>query len=173
MSAPAFLQRVANLGLRAAVALSFLAPLLTRLVMGQAYFFTGRGKLEHPDNIVGFFTELGIPFPAANAAFVSRLEYYGGMLLIAGLLTRLVAAGLTGTMVVALMTAEREAFVGALFGRGEAGLTDVSAFVYLLFLVWLILFGPGPVSLDALLARWIRGDGKAGTGTAKGAAEAT
>jgi uncharacterized membrane protein YphA (DoxX/SURF4 family) len=67
-----------------------------------------------------------------------------------------VAALLASTMVVALATADREAFLGALRGTSDAGLTDVAPFVYLLFLLWLVLFGPGPVSLDALVVRWLR-----------------
>jgi len=140
-----------------AAALAFLPPLLTRLVIGQAFFFTGRGKLENFDRTVGFFTSLGIPFPALNAAFVSRLEFYGGMLLVVGLATRLVAAGLASTMVVALATADKETFLGALRGTAEQGLTDVTSFVYLLFLVWLIARGAGTISLDALLLKaWKR-----------------
>jgi putative oxidoreductase len=140
-----------RLGLKVAAALAFLAPLATRLVMGQAFFLTGRGKLENFPRTVEFFTGLGLPFPELNAAFVSRLEFYGGMLLIAGLATRLVAAGLASTMVVALLTADKETFVAALTGAGDSGLTDVAPFVYLLFLAWLVLAGPGPVSLDRLL----------------------
>jgi putative oxidoreductase len=156
MQAPALVRRAAALGLKLAGALRFLPPLLTRLVIGYAFYQTGKGKLAHPDNVVSFFTDLGIPFPAANAAFVSRLEFYGGMLLIVGLLTRLAAAGLGSTMVVALMTADKPAFLGALAGTGDAGLTDVVPVVYGLFLLWLIVFGPGPVSLDALLTRWLK-----------------
>jgi putative oxidoreductase len=87
---------------------------------------------------------------------VARLEYYGGLLLIVGLLTRLTALLLSSTMIVALLTADRALFVQALAGTGEAGLTDVTPFVYLLLLLWLVVFGPGALSLDALLARWIR-----------------
>lgn len=155
MRVPAGVRRSVDLGWRAAALLAFLPPLLTRLVMGQAFFFTGRGKLANPDGVVSFFTDLGIPFPAANAAFISRLEYYGGMLLIAGLLTRVVALLLGSTMVVALATADRANFLGALSGASEAGLTDIVPFVYLLFLVWLVVSGPGVVSLDALLKRWL------------------
>ena len=100
---------------------------------------------------MSFFTELGIPMPQANAFFVSRLEFWGGLLLVVGLLTRVVAAGLASTMLVALATADRETFLGALKGTSDAGLTDVTSFVYLLFLVWLdCLASPGAgVSLDA------------------------
>jgi putative oxidoreductase len=152
----ALVRRAAALGLKVTGALSFLPPLLTRLVIGYAFYLTGKGKLANPDRIVEFFTSLGIPFPAANAAFVSRLEFYGGMLLIAGLLTRLVASGLGFTMVVALMTADKPAFLEALAGTGDTGLTDVVPVVYGLFLLWLIVSGPGLVSLDALLRKWIR-----------------
>jgi putative oxidoreductase len=155
MPAPPGVQRILGLGLRVAAVLAFLPPLLTRLVIGQAFFFTGRGKLQNPEGVVSFFSSLGIPFPAANAAFISRLEYYGGMLLIAGLLTRLVALLLTSTMVVALMTADRADFLAALSNTGEKGLTDVVPVVYALFLLWLVIAGPGAVSLDALLKRWL------------------
>ena len=141
------------LGLRVAGALAFLAPLATRLVMGQAFHQTGSGKIENFANTVGFFSEIGIPFPEANAFLVSRLEFWGGLLLVVGLATRFVAAGLASTMAVALATADRATFLGALRGAGEAGLTDVVPFVYLLFLGWLVLFGPGALSLDALVAR--------------------
>ena len=154
------IRRAVRIGLAASGVLGFLAPLLTRLVIGQAFFFTGRGKIQSFANTVSFFTDLGIPMPELNAAFVSRLEYYGGMALIAGLLTRIVAAGLLSTMVVALMTADEENFLAALKGTGEGGLTDVTPLVYLMFLLWLVLFGPGVVSIDALLKRWLTKSGE-------------
>jgi putative oxidoreductase len=149
-------------GLKVLGALAFLAPLATRLVMGQAFFLTGRGKLENFPRTVEFFTSLGIPMPELNAAFVSRLEFYGGMLLIVGLATRLVAVGLASTMVVALMTADRQTFLDALRGAGDSGLTDVAPFVYLLFLGWLVLAGPGAASLDRLLFKRFTADPEPG-----------
>lgn len=155
MAAPAGLQRLLNLGLRVAAVLAFLPPLLTRLAVGHAFFLTGRGKLGNPEGITQFFASLGIPFPAANAAFVSRLEYYGGMLLIAGLLTRIVGALLASTMVVALITNDRAEFLSALAGSIDKAPVDITAFAYLLFLLWLVVFGPGLLSLDTLLKRWL------------------
>lgn len=156
MSALSVVQRAARLGLAIAGALAFLPPLLTRLVMGQAFFLTGRGKLANLAGVVQFFTELGIPMPELNAALVSRLEFYGGIALVLGLFTRLVAAGLGSTMVVALATADKQSFLEAIRMTGDQGLTDIVPFVYLLFLVWLVIVGPGPLSLDGLVGRWLR-----------------
>jgi putative oxidoreductase len=153
MPALAKLDRPVQLSVRVLIALSFLAPLLTRLVIGWAFHLTGNGKLQNFERTVDFFTGLNIPMPALNAAFVSRLECWGGLLLMVGLGTRIVALLLSSTMVVALLTADRATFVAALKGTGDAGLTDVSAFVFLLFLLWLIFYGPGLASLDALLFR--------------------
>ena len=155
MPAPAPLQRAARLGLRLAVALAFIAPLITRLTMGHAFFLTGRGKLANFDNTVEFFASQNIPFPALNAAFVSRLEYYGGILLVVGLLTRLIAAALASTMLVALLT-ERAQFFASWKPDTEAGPTDIASWVFLIMLAWLTLFGPGWLSLDHFLARWLR-----------------
>lgn len=154
MPAPAPIQRAARWGLKLTAALAFLAPLLTRITMGHAFFLTGRGKLANFDNTVEFFASQGIPFPALNAAFVSRLEYYGGILLVAGLLTRLVAAGLASTMVVALLT-ERAQFLASWRPTTELGPTDIASWVFLLLLTWLVLYGPGVLSLDFFVARWL------------------
>ncbi|MDX1979372.1 MAG: DoxX family protein [Bryobacteraceae bacterium] len=138
-------------GLRILTAFSFLAPLMTRLVFGHAFYLTGRGKWMNFDNTVNFFSQLGIPFPDANAAFIASLEMIGGLLLIVGLGTRLVSGLLAATMVVALLTADRQGFVEAL-GSDLTGITPV---VYLLALVWLVLYGAGRLSLDTILGRKI------------------
>lgn len=155
MPAPVLLTRAASLGLKVTAVLAFLAPLLTRIVVGLAFYLTGSGKWAHFDNTVTFFTEIGVPFPQANAALVATLELVGGICLILGLLTRLMAAGLASTMVVALMTADKQRFLESWSTASEISPTDISAFVFLMFFLWLALYGPGPLSLDALLARWL------------------
>jgi putative oxidoreductase len=134
--------------------MALVAPLLTRITLGNAFFLTGRGKLANFDTTVEFFASQNIPLPALNAAFVSRLEYYGGALLVLGLLTRIVSALLASTMVVALLT-ERAQFFESWKPTGEVGPMDIASWVFLLLLTWLVLYGPGPVSLDHFLARWL------------------
>jgi len=155
MTGRAAVQRAADAGIRVAAALQLLAPLLTRITLGHAFFLTGRGKLANFEDFVGFMAARDIPFPEANAAFVARLEYYGGIALVLGLLTRLFAAGLASTMVVALL-GEREPFIESWRWQGDVGPTDIPSFVFLLLLAWLALLGPGPVSLDKLVSRWLK-----------------
>ena len=147
------IRRASNLALKLLGYLDWVPGLLTRLVVGFAFYDSGSGKLNNPENTVNFFTDLGIPFPELNAAFVSRLEYYGGILLLFGVATRIVALLLSSTMIVALLTADRGTFMDALLRRSEVGLSDVAPFVLGVFLSWLVIRGAGALSGDALLKR--------------------
>jgi putative oxidoreductase len=137
---------------RAVDALQFAAPLLTRLMVGITFYYTGHGKLQNLDRTASFFSDLGIPFAGANALFISSLEFFGGIALMLGLGTRVFAALLSSTMVVALMTADKD----SLIMNFPANLTDVSPVVLLLFLVWLVLYGAGPVSADRWIGRMLK-----------------
>jgi uncharacterized membrane protein YphA (DoxX/SURF4 family) len=90
---------------------SFIAPLLTRVVIGFPFFLGGRAKWQNLERTAGVFADLGIPAPAANAVFIALLEMIGGLLLIVGLGTRVVGSLLSCTMIVAIATAHREEFV--------------------------------------------------------------
>ena len=151
MSFSSSVSRANDLVLNVTAKLGFIAPLATRIVVGLAFFHTGTGKFRHFDNVVGFFQGLGIPFPTFHAALVASMETFGGIALILGLFTRCFAAGLSITMVVALMTADTADFLASWGSAAETSPTDITSFVLLLFLVWLVLFGAGTISLDALL----------------------
>jgi putative oxidoreductase len=130
-----------------------LAPLFTRLVIGQAFVQTGIGKWENFHDTVDFFASLGLPAPAANAAFIASLEVVGGTALILGIGTNLFAALLSSTMVVAILTADRANFIGAVTGTGDHALTDVLPVIFLMPLSWLVAFGAGPLSADYLIGK--------------------
>jgi putative oxidoreductase len=158
------LRRLAVLGLKITDSLAWIAPLLTRLVIGGGLHFTGDGKLKNLDRTTSFFASLGIPFPHANAIFVSLLEFVGGLCLVFGLGTRIFSFLLSGSLLVAVLTADRDDFVK----KFPADLTDVTSFVYLMFLIWLVLYGPGLLSLDHLIAKWLKLDRPGDNGTVKG-----
>ena len=125
--------------------------LLIRLTIGQAFLLTGLGKLRNHERTADFFASLGIPAPGLQAWFIGGLEMVGGGLLLLGLVTRPIATLLLGTMAVAILTADREDFLGALALSPEKGLTDVVPWIYGLLLLALIAHGAGRVSLDRLI----------------------
>jgi putative oxidoreductase len=139
---------LAELRTRALAALDrfgWVGPLALRLSLGAVFVTSGWGKLHNLDQVTSFFTELGIPFPAAQATFVSAVELVGGTLILFGLFTRFAAVPLMVTMVVAILTAKRSEITGifSLFGFNE--------FTYFAGFLWLLVAGAGKASLDALL----------------------
>ena len=130
-----------------AARLQWLPPTLARLTVGWIFLWSGWGKLHSLDKIVEFFGQLGIPRPELQAPFASGTEFVCGALLLLGLFTRLASIPLIITMIVAIVTAQREnvASLGDLFGLVE--------FCYIALLVWLGVTGAGPLSLDHMLVQ--------------------
>src|SRR5471032_1814244 len=86
------------------------SPLLLfmRIVWGGQLIQTGWGKLMNIDKPIGYFKDLGIPFPVENAWLVGFTETFGGLFLVLGLLNRLTALPLTINFIVAYITTEQE-----------------------------------------------------------------
>jgi putative oxidoreductase len=129
---------------------AWLPPLLARVTVGWVFFQAGLGKINNIDNVIGFFTSLNLPAPVFHAHFVSWIECSGGLLLIAGLGTRLISIPLSIIMIVALRTA------GADEATSFSALTGMTDYLYLVVLVWLLVAGPGKMALDHLVARRFR-----------------
>jgi len=125
---------------------------LARIVLGLGFAQTGYGKLfKNHDGVVTFFTSLGIPAPGLNAWVVGGVEFFGGILLIVGLLTRVWALQLAFAMLVATLTSTLPDLRKDGKGITDALLTvEVMAFV---MLVWLVFSGPGPFSMDHIAAK--------------------
>ena len=124
--------------------------LAVRLYWGWQFMQTGWGKLTDIGKVIGFFTNLGIPAPALNAYFVSALEFGGGILLILGLGSRLIALPLVIDMIVAYITADREALFSIFSDPNK--FTAAAPFTFLVASLIVLIFGPGKVSVDAFLA---------------------
>jgi putative oxidoreductase len=125
--------------------------LAVRWYWGWQFAQTGWGKLHHLARITDFFRSLGIPFPAFNAHFVAGLEYVGGLLLIAGLASRLTGFLLVGNMFVAYWTADHAALLSVFSNPGNFYGADPYTFLFASLLV--LIFGAGFFSLDAIIAR--------------------
>jgi putative oxidoreductase len=123
-----------------------------RFFWGIDFIQTGWGKLQHLDKVTDFFTSLGIPFPAYNAMFVGCIELDGGVLLLIGLLSRFSACILTSTLTVAYITADWPA-VKSLFTPNYEKFFAADPWPFLLVCLIVMLFGPGNLSIDALLKK--------------------
>lgn len=120
---------------------------------GWSFFVAGKNKLANIEGIVDYFGTLGIPFPGPNAYFVSSLEVVGGLLLLAGLFARPVAFLLTVNMTVAYLTADRAKVLNILSEPEKFIAAD--PFLFLVVSALVLAFGPGKLSLDTLLRRFV------------------
>ncbi|MBK9385468.1 MAG: DoxX family protein [Planctomycetes bacterium] len=146
-----FVQKLDRLCASMVRPLAFLIVLITRLALGLSFFFAGKGKLADLENVTKNFEGLGIPMASIQAPFVGGLELVGGAAIALGLLTRPFAAILSMVMVVALISAHGGDMSAAFAFDGKRQLIDIHAFFYLLFLLWIWVYGPGRLSVDSLL----------------------
>jgi putative oxidoreductase len=145
-----FLERYYRLLIRVGASLQSPFLLAVRLYWGWQFMQTGWGKLTDIEKVVGFFTNLGIPAPALNAYFVSALEFGGGVLLILGFGSRLIALPLVIDMLVAYITADREALFSIISNPDK--FTGAAPYTFLIASIIVLIFGPGQISADARLA---------------------
>jgi putative oxidoreductase len=157
-----------NLTLRKLIDWLFVSPvsapratLLVRLMAGGVFLSEGILKFVYANQGVGRFTKLGIPFPEFTANFIGVLEIVGGILLMAGLLTRFIAIPFIIEMVVAILTTKVALYLGTSPLPLPPALPKVgfwavmhesrSDYAQLLNCAFLLAVGAGPWSLDALL----------------------
>jgi putative oxidoreductase len=131
---------------RVAAHLTWLAPLFARITVGWVFLWSGWGKLNNLPQVTENFIGWGIPFPHVLTPFVSGVEFFGGLFLLAGFLTRISAGALGITMIVAIRAAK--------WGEVDSlqTLLGFDEFEYLALFLWLAIAGPGVVSVDY----WLR-----------------
>jgi putative oxidoreductase len=116
-----------------------------RLAIAQVFWSSFLTKIQNWDSTVALFEDeykLPLLSPDAAAHLTSAIEATTSILLVLGLLTRPVALLLLG------MTAYIEAFI-----YPQAWPTHIQ---WAAMLVFLLCRGPGKLSLDYLIKRWLR-----------------
>jgi putative oxidoreductase len=133
---------------RVAHHLMWLAPLFARITVGWVFLWSGWGKLNNLPQVTQNFIDWGIPLPHLLTPFTSGVEFFGGLFLLVGLLTRLSAGALGVTMIVAIRAAK--------WGDIDSleTLLGFDEFEYLALFLWLAIAGAGPASIDHWLERW-------------------
>ena len=137
------------------------STLLLRLMAGGVFLWEGVMKFVFVSQGVGRFTKLGMPFPHFTADFVGCLEIVGGLLLLSGLMTRLIAIPFIIEMVVAILSTKISMYLGTSPlplppSPPQVGMWAVlhevrSEYAQLLTSAFLLINGPGKWSLDAFL----------------------
>jgi putative oxidoreductase len=127
----------------------WLGPLVMRLVFGYFWLETGIAKVHNLDGFTQRFIQWGIPFPAFSAGLSAWAELLGGLLLMLGLFTRLVSIPMIINMAVAVTFVVSKNFMGL------DDVVEADEIVYSLIFFWFVMAGPGKVSLDTLIARWL------------------
>ena len=128
-----------------------------RVLTGIFFCISGGTKLLVPAQFSMMertLAESHIPFPHANALFVSLVEFACGAGLAVGLLTPLCALVLAVDMIVAVATNR----IHSIQASGVLAWFDdflyLPEVLYVMILVWLIFSGPGRYSIDGLIVRW-------------------
>ena len=88
------------------------STILIRFMAGGVFFWEGILKFVYTNQGVGRFTKLGIPAPELTAHLIAVLEIVGGVLLISGFLTRLIAVPFVVEMVVAMLSTKVALYFG-------------------------------------------------------------
>ena len=140
------------------------ATILVRLMAGGVFLWEGILKFVYTNQGVGRFTKIGIPFPHFTAVFVAVLEIVGGILLLAGFLTRLISVPFVIEMLVAMLSTKIALYLGTSPlplppAPPKVGIWAVfheirSDYAQIMSVLFLGIVGPGPWSLDAVLARF-------------------
>ena len=142
-----FLQAIVNPFIRLGEWLQNYFLLAVRLIWGFLFIFPGWSKLVDIKATAAGFAKLGIPYPDVSAYLAGGAEFFGGILLLVGLFSRIVSLPLIITMIVAYVTAHSEAF--SKLSQNPEAVFQEHPFNYLMAALIVFCFGPGRFSLDS------------------------
>jgi putative oxidoreductase len=125
--------------------------LFLRVYFFWQLFLAGIGKLSNIGKISEYFASLDIPLPTLNAYLAGAAETFCSLFLIFGIASRLAAIPVVFTMIVAYLTADQEAVRSMLSNSDKFVKAD--PFPFLLLALFVFVFGPGQLSVDALFKR--------------------
>jgi uncharacterized membrane protein YphA (DoxX/SURF4 family) len=135
-------------------------PTVLRVITGLVMAVHGWQKITNGvDGFAGFLEQLALPAPMVLAYVVTVLEFGGGLLLLAGLLSRLVGLLLAIHMLfTSFVVKVGKLDVPLIADQGTGWELDIVLFAAF---VAIVLLGPGSLSLDAAVGIEQREAGRA------------
>jgi putative oxidoreductase len=133
--------------------------LLIRLYIGYQCCISGWGHLHNVEQMVQNFTDWHIPMPRLNVYISGITECVGGALFLVGFLSRLVSLVLAGNFTVAILAVSLSdpvfrPMILHFWNNPDVIIKD-TAFPFLAASILVLFFGPGVVSIDYLIRRFI------------------
>ena len=151
---------VSRLHERLIVAGTFLQPavlLVVRLFWGVGIYMSGYAHITHIEDTYKNFVEWHIPLARFNVYVSGVTELVGGLLLLAGLFTRVTAVVVFFNFCVAILATSHAEITGLFTGPERwdhlRSIIDDIAFPFWTIALVLLAFGPGRFSVDRLLGR--------------------
>lgn len=135
--------------------LQSLLLLWLRLTWGHQFILAGLAKLSDIEQTTKYFTSLSIVYPEFLAYVVGSSELFFGGLLFIGLASRLASIPLITIMIVALGTAHAAMLANFQFITDPSRLVGEAPYPFLITALLIFIFGPGRISIDALIHRWV------------------
>ncbi|MEI6806539.1 MAG: DoxX family protein [Myxococcaceae bacterium] len=128
---------------------------LMRVIFGALFIAEGWYKFSDIAYNTAYYAHLGIPMPEFMVYLSASAEFFGGIFMVIGFLTRLAMIPLSITMIVAAISDPGKA---QFFGHGSGQTENFLAQIPLVFLyacMMTLLFGPGRWSVDyKLTGKW-------------------
>jgi putative oxidoreductase len=123
--------------------------LCVRLYWGWQLTQSGWGKLNHLPKVTEYFASLGLPMASQMAVFIACVEFFGGIFLALGLLSRITGLVLTVNMVMAYVAGDREALLS--FFSDPDKFIAAAPFAFLIISLIVLIFGAGKLSVDTAI----------------------
>jgi putative oxidoreductase len=121
-------------------------PALGRFLIAIIFIVSGLGKVAAPTMTQAYINSAGLPAPLTAYALAVLIEVGGGILLVVGLHTRIVAVGL------ALFTLATAIFFHHDFADQNMMIHFLKNIAIVGGLLQVVAFGPGVISLDGRIA---------------------
>jgi putative oxidoreductase len=133
------------------------ALLMIRLFWGWRLYVAGLGHLTHVQDTYENFVKWGVPMAKFNVYVSGVTELVGGLLLLAGLFTRVTSMVVFFNFCVALWATSRAEVAGIFTGPERwdhlRSFIDDNAFPFWTVALVLLAFGPGKFAVDHLLGK--------------------